>query len=47
MGELVWGKGFVLSSDEGLKVGFYCGDGRVGDYRREGTRFISHHEIER
>ena len=31
MGEFVGCEGFVLSSDKGLKVGFYCGDRGVGD----------------
>ena len=30
-GELVCGKGFVSSGDEGLQARFYCGTGRVGD----------------
>ena len=45
-GEFVGGEGFVSSSDEGLKTGFYCGDRGVGDQGREGMRFISHHEVE-
>ena len=28
-------------------MGFNCGDSGIGDYRREGTGFIAHHEIER
>ena len=40
------GKGFVAGGGKGLQAGFYCGNGSVGDYRREGTGFISHHEIE-
>ena len=27
-------------------MGFYCGNGSIGNNRGEGTRFISHHEIE-
>ena len=27
-------------------MGFYGGDRSIGDYRRKGTGFISHHEIE-
>ena len=30
-GEFVCGEGFVSSGDEGLKMGFYCGNGGVGD----------------
>ena len=30
-GELVGGKGFVSSGDEGFKAGLYCGNGGVGD----------------
>ena len=28
-------------------MGFYCRDRSIGDYRRKGTGFISHHEVER
>ena len=27
-------------------MGFNCGDSGLGDYRREGTGFITHHEVE-
>ena len=30
-GEFMCGKGFVSSSNKGLKTGFYYGDGRIGD----------------
>ena len=41
------GEGFIAGGGEGFKAGFYGGDRGVGDYRGEGTGFISHHEIER
>ena len=41
------GEGFVAGSGKGFKAGFYSGDSGVGDHRRKGTGFISHHEIER
>ena len=31
MGKLVDNKGFILSGDKGLKMGFYCEDRGVGD----------------
>ena len=31
MGEFMYGKSFVLSGNEGLKAGFYCGNRRVRD----------------
>ena len=40
------GEGFVAGGGKGFKMGFYCGDRGVGDHRRKGTGFISHHEIE-
>ena len=40
-------EGFVVGGREAFEVGFYGGDRGVGDYRRKGTGFISHHEIER
>ena len=31
VGELMCSEGFVLSGDKGFKVGFHCGDRRVGN----------------
>ena len=45
--KLMSSEGFVAGGGEGFKTGFYCGDRGVGDHRRKGTGFISHHEIER
>ena len=39
-------EGFVAGGREGSETGFYGGDRGVGDHRRKGTGFISHHEIE-
>ena len=40
-------EGFVAGGGEGSETGFYGGDRGVGDHRRKGTGFVSHHEIER
>ena len=40
-------EGFIAGGGEGFEASFYGGDSGVGDYRRKGTGFISHHEIER
>ena len=40
------GEGFITGGGKGFKAGFYGGDRGVGDHRRKGTGFISHHEIE-
>ena len=45
--KLVSGEGFVAGGGKGFEAGFYGGDRSVGDHRRKGTGFISHHEIER
>ena len=45
--KLMSGEGFVAGGGEGFETGFYRGNGGVGDHRRKGTGFISHHEIER
>ena len=41
------GEGFVTGSGKGFEAGFYGRDRGVGDHRRKGMGFISHHEIER
>ena len=45
-GQLMSGKGLITGCGEGSQTGFDSGDSRVGDDRRKGTGFISHHEIE-
>ena len=40
------GEGFVAGGGKGFEAGFYGGDRGVGDHRRKGAGFISHHEIE-
>ena len=40
-------KGFITGGGKVFKAGFHGGDSGVGDHRRKGMRFISHHEIER
>ena len=45
-GKFMSGEGFTSSGNEGLKAGFYCGDGRVRDEGREDTEFVSHHEVQ-
>ena len=44
--ELMSGEGFVAGGGKGFETGFYGGDRGVGNHRRKGTGFISHHEIE-
>ena len=40
-------EGFFAGCGQGFEAGFYGGDRGVGDHRRKGAGFISHHEIER
>ena len=44
--KLMGGEGFVAGGGKGFEAGFYGGDRGVGDHRRKGAGFVSHHEIE-
>ena len=47
MCKLMSGEGFIAGGGKVFEAGFHGGDRGVGDYRRKGTGFVSHHEIER
>ena len=45
--KLMSGEGFVAGGGKVFEAGFHGGDRGVGDHRRKGMGFVSHHEIER
>ena len=45
--KLMSSESFVAGGGEVFEAGFYGGDRGIGDHRRKGTGFVSHHEIER